>query len=179
MPLVHPRLAGTTLVPDFLLRDEREAIPSTTLEALTRALSAASGIWAPIVRHDPVERWYTRLVLSGSVEVWLIGWYSGQETATHDHGGALGALCVAQGRVEEVIHDRRWQPCGSRHFGQGTSATFGRSHIHRVVNPGPGPATTIHAYSPPEVPLRYNPDSMAPAAGMETQPGPVRVRDRA
>ncbi|WP_241255709.1 cysteine dioxygenase [Candidatus Protofrankia californiensis] len=160
MPLIHPRLAGTTLVPDFLLQDENETVAPHILDELTRSLSAAAEIWTAIVRHDPVNRWYTRLVLSGSVEVWMISWCPGQYTRTHDHGGALGALTVAQGRVREIICNQDWRPRGSRHHEQGTSVTFGRSHIHKVGNAGTEPATTIHAYSPPEVPMRYAPDTV-------------------
>ncbi len=159
MSLIHPRLADTALVPDSLLQDENETVAPHILDALTRSLGAATEIWTAIVRHDPVNRWYTRLVLSGSVEVWLIGWCPGQYTRTHDHGGALGALTVAQGRVREIICDQDWRPRGSEQYEQETSVTFGRSHIHKVGNMGTEPATTIHAYSPPEVPMRYAPDA--------------------
>ncbi len=110
MPLIHPLLAGTALVPDSLLRDENETVEPHVLAALTRSLGAATGIWTAILRHDPVNRWYTRLVLSGSVEVWLISWCPGQYTRAHDHGGAFGALSVIQGPVTEIACDADWRP---------------------------------------------------------------------
>ncbi|ONH34677.1 MULTISPECIES: cysteine dioxygenase family protein [Protofrankia] len=159
MPLIHPLLAGTALVPDSLLRDENETVEPHVLAALTRSLGAATGIWTAILRHDPVNRWYTRLVLSGSVEVWLISWCPDQYTRAHDHGGAFGALTVIQGPVTEIACDADWRPRDWRQHERGASLTFDRNHIHKVGNSGTIPAATIHAYSPPELPMRYAPDA--------------------
>ena len=145
-----------------LLHDEGEPVGLATLGELARRLAGAQRLWRPVIRHDPQRRWYTRLLLSGVVEVWLIGWAPGQGTAVHDHGGALGALAVAAGAVEEDVHDEAgpggWEPVTTRRYGTGHVARFGAEHVHRVVNRQPVPATTVHAYSPPELPLRYSPE---------------------
>jgi predicted metal-dependent enzyme (double-stranded beta helix superfamily) len=149
-----------------VLRDEGEPVGLGTLGELARRLAATDGLWRPVVRHDPEKRWFTRLLLSGVVEVWLIGWAPGQGTAVHDHGGALGALAVAEGTVEEDVHDGaagHWEPQATRRHDAGRVARFAADHVHRVVNRGLVPATTVHAYSPPELPLRYEPSE--PLAG--------------
>ncbi|OHV36976.1 MULTISPECIES: cysteine dioxygenase [Pseudofrankia] len=143
-----------------VLRDDDTPLGHAALGDLAGRLAAASWLWRPIVRHDPQRRWYTRLLLTGAVEVWLIGWAPGQHTAVHDHGGALGALAVADGAVEEDIHDLRresWHRRETHRYTRGQVVRFGADHVHQIVNRGDVAATTVHAYSPPELPLRYEP----------------------
>ncbi|SNQ50868.1 putative metal-dependent enzyme of the double-stranded beta helix superfamily [Frankia canadensis] len=180
MPLLHPALlvAGTVprpapYLPAECLSDEPERLGLTALRRLASTLAAAPEVWRPVIRHHADRRWYTRLLLSASVEVWLIGWYPGQQTEVHDHGGALGALAVADGSVEEDQYDRRWRLTRVREHRGGATVGFGAAHIHRVANRGLTPATTIHAYSPPELPLRYGPsagDATATAGIIGSQP---------
>lgn len=169
-------LADGPLAAD-VLRDEGEPLDLASLTDLAGRLAATERLWRPVVRHDPDKRWYTRLLLTGVVEVWLIGWAPGQHTAVHDHGGALGALAVADGLVEEDIHAPHggsWEPRGTRRYPKGRVVGFGADHVHRVINRSAVAATTVHAYSPPEVPLRYaSPDGSvavpaAPAAQLTT-----------
>jgi hypothetical protein len=182
MPLIHPALLGRgstvaamldglppTLARE-VLRERGDVLDAETLLDVTRSFAAAPRVWAPIARHDPARRWYTRLMISESVEVWLICWYPGQGTQVHDHGGALGALTVAQGAVQEIVHDPTdWSVATAHHrHGAGSSATFAAHHVHEVVNAGHTPATTVHAYSPPELPVRYEPADAATAAGRRT-----------
>jgi hypothetical protein len=157
VPLVHPALAHHPLIPPSVLGDEPDLVEVPRLAALTTALAAAPEIWRPLVHHRPERRWYTRLVLSGSVEVWLIGWCSGQYTRAHDHGGAVGALAVAEGVVTEEVLDPGWAVAATRRHRTGDAVGFARDHAHRVGNRSTTPATTVHAYSPPELPLRYAP----------------------
>ncbi|WP_052711315.1 cysteine dioxygenase family protein [Pseudofrankia sp. DC12] len=177
-------LAGGTLAAD-VLRDEGEPLDTATLVELAGRLAAAERLWRPVVRHDPDKRWYTRLLLTGVVEVWLIGWFPGQHTAVHDHGGALGALAVADGAVEEDIHAPHggsWEPRGTRRYDKGRVVAFGADHVHRVINRTQAAATTVHAYSPPEVPLRYaSPDGSVavPAASQLTARVAPFARQRA
>ena len=179
MPLLHPaffrplradpRSASQptdlrSLVPDRFLGDDPELVDLPDLQDLAARLAGAPELWRPLPRHDPKRRWYTRLVLSASVEVWLICWYPGQQTPIHDHGGALGALAVAEGAVEEDECGPDWTVTGTRLHTAGTRVGFSRDHVHRVANRGTRPATTIHAYSPPELPLRYAPPAAAASA---------------
>lgn len=167
MSLLHPILTsgahGTGHLPAPLLDDREYTLPISALTALARWIADAPALWRPIVRHDPAQRWYTRLALSGTVEIWLIGWRPGQHTAVHDHGGALGALAVADGSLEEIVHDRSWIPHRRRSYAAGTVVAFGPDHVHQVTGIGAAPATSIHAYSPPAMPMRYSP-AAAPVA---------------
>lgn len=159
MPLLHPALVHLPIVPAACLSDDPGRVPLPVLRDLTAALSATPEVWRPVIQHRPDARWYTRLVLSATVEVWLIGWYPGQQTEIHDHGGALGALTVAQGCVEEDRYDRSWTISQVRRHATGAAVGFGAAHVHRVANRSPEIATTIHAYSPPELPMRFGPAS--------------------
>lgn len=162
------------LVPWQCLSDEPGRVDLATLRELTVALADAPQVWQPIVRHHPERRWYTRLLLSATVEVWLIGWYPGQQTEIHDHGGALGALTVTEGVLEEDRFDSSWSLTDRRTHAPGASPAFDISHVHRVANRGTALATTIHAYSPPELPLRYSPtDSTTDSTAATTARVPV------
>lgn len=127
--------------------------PVGDLARLTRLLSADLG--EPLRRaavHDPAERWYLRLALTGSVEVWLLTWTPGQHTRPHDHGGAAGSYTVLDGELTETWRDG----AGPTHRGvrgRGAASAFGPERVHVVANRGTLDATSVHAYSPPLLPL--------------------------
>jgi predicted metal-dependent enzyme (double-stranded beta helix superfamily) len=104
---------------------------------------------------DPDRRWYRKLSDDGAVDIWLIGWATGQATELHDHGRSLGALTVVSG----VLAEYRWAPhrggIRARRLGAGRSQGFRLGHVHDVVNPGTGPAVSVHAYSPPLTTMSY------------------------
>jgi predicted metal-dependent enzyme (double-stranded beta helix superfamily) len=155
------------------------AVPAATLRALTSRLAAAPALWRPIVRHDPDRRWYTRLLLTGVVELWLIGWAPGQRTRPHDHGGAAGALTVAEGALHEVAfvpgagdrHRPRWRASARTHA-TGAAVGFGPAHVHLVANQTAAAATSIHAYSPPLLPMNF-PDVGRAWTELGTEPAGV------
>lgn len=191
MPLLHPALfetgphhpAGASplvrIVPEFLLDDRTRTAPLHLLTTLTKRIAAAEAVWRPLVRHDPAQRWYTRLVLSGTVEVWIIGWSPGQYTPVHDHGGALGALAVAEGTLSESMFTTDWAPRVTRLHSPGRTAGFAPHHVHQVGNAASGVATSIHAYSPPGLPMRYAPAGRDPLilAGTATAAEPAAGLD--
>ena len=76
------------------------------LTALTRRVAAEVLAGRHEVRIDPERRSYRRLRCDDAVEVWLIGWASGQATELHDHGDSLGALTVVSG----VLSEQCWAP---------------------------------------------------------------------
>ncbi|HEX6673661.1 MAG TPA: cysteine dioxygenase family protein [Actinomycetes bacterium] len=130
MLYLHPTLrnADLTLGHDELLR------PSLLGPARLGDLAdrfAAAGWWRPLVRHDPAERWYTRMLRSDGVEVWLLGWSPGQAVPAHDHGGAAGAFTVVDGElVEETLN-----PSGSiSTLRAGSRTWFGPDQVHGVGN---------------------------------------------
>ena len=127
--------------------------PVGDLARLTRLLAADA---APALRaeavHDPVERWYLRLALTEHVEVWLLTWTPGQATRPHDHGGASGSYTVLDGVLTESWRDGP----GATHRAvrpHGTGSAFGPDRVHVVANRGSRNATSVHAYSPPLLPL--------------------------
>jgi rhodanese-related sulfurtransferase/predicted metal-dependent enzyme (double-stranded beta helix superfamily) len=130
-------------------------LTSAQLSEITAGIAARTQLWRPLAFHDPSERWYSRLLLTSAIEVWLIGWSPGQGTAVHDHGGAAGAMTVTEGTLVE----QEYRPDGLTMARQvtheaGASVGFAESHVHRVLNAGLENATSVHAYSPPGHPLR-------------------------
>jgi len=111
--------------------------------------------WRELARHDPARRWYERVVLTDAIEVWLIGWTPGQFTPPHDHGGAHGSFAVIEGELVEDVYDgpSLARPRRVVHL-SGSAVGFDAGHVHRVANEGQVNATSIHAYSPPGLPMR-------------------------
>jgi rhodanese-related sulfurtransferase/predicted metal-dependent enzyme (double-stranded beta helix superfamily) len=149
-----------TLTFDWL--DELHALAGPLSPAQLAEISAGvvsrPRLWRPLVRHDADDRWYERLLLTAAVEVWLIGWAPGQGTSVHDHGGAAGALAVAEGTLVE----QEFAPGGAALeravvHETGARVGFAAAHVHRIVNEGPLNATSVHAYSPPGLPMRRYP----------------------
>ncbi|WP_165491709.1 cysteine dioxygenase [Egibacter rhizosphaerae] len=134
-----------------------------SLGRLARELAADPRVWRPYVRHDPSGRWFARLLWRPELEVYVLGWAPGQETTIHDHGETAGVFCVAEGRLHED-HTRRAGrvPTGdrllARTLGPGDVATFGPEYLHNLGNREQGPATSIHAYSPPLSVMRFYDD---------------------
>jgi predicted metal-dependent enzyme (double-stranded beta helix superfamily) len=89
--------------------------------------------------------------------VWLLGWAPGQHTEIHDHGGALGAFAVADGELAEELFGSDWLPRAIRRHRAPRTTVLGPAVVHRVGAPGPHTAVSVHAYSPPDLPLRYAP----------------------
>jgi predicted metal-dependent enzyme (double-stranded beta helix superfamily) len=127
--------------------------PVRDLTRLTRLLAAdlPDQLQAQAV-HDPAERWYLRLALTELVEVWLLTWTPGQGTRPHDHGGASGSYTVLDGVLTETWRDGDG-PSRRAVRPQGTGSAFGAERVHVVRNEGLGNATSVHAYSPPLLPL--------------------------
>lgn len=152
MSYLHPILRDADR---FLTRAAlpRPSSPGPTeLAAITDRFAAAAERWRPLVRHDPEQRWYTRLLRNDGVEVWLLGWSPGQQVPAHDHGGAAGAFTVVDG---VLVEDRLDATVTTTTLRAGSRTWFGPAHVHVLGNRGTGPATSVHAYSPPGLPLRF------------------------
>jgi predicted metal-dependent enzyme (double-stranded beta helix superfamily) len=103
--------------------------------------------WRPFVRHDPTRRSYRRLVWTPEHEVWLLCWPPGQLVDVHDHGRSAGAFAVTDGSLrEDHVDAGSWRKLICR---PGVVRTFPAGHVHAVWNPGPVPAISLHAYTPP------------------------------
>ena len=121
------------------------------LEELVQALAARPYLWQHLVQHSTSERFYVRLHLDDTLEVWLICWSQQQDTGFHDHNGSRGAVAVTDGALEERRLADRGRPRTHRRCPQQRHGV--------LVRPNPYPrrqpdrpalaATSIHAYSPP------------------------------
>lgn len=151
LPHAHPILAASPALADLLAPR-----PHWSPGDLARVARAVARHAAPALhraaRYDPVDRWYLRLALTEDLEVWLLTWTPGQHTRPHDHGGAAGAYTVIGGEIAETWRDgdgpsRR----GRRPVGSGSA--FDADRVHIVRNAGRLAAASVHAYSPPLLPL--------------------------
>jgi Cysteine dioxygenase type I len=71
------------------------------LRNLAESLGSDSSTWRHLVRHDPLERVFERVVDEPEVEGWLICWMPGHDTGFHDHDVSSGAVTVLHGQVLE------------------------------------------------------------------------------
>jgi hypothetical protein len=119
-------------------------------------LAASPADWLTRVRLNPAGRWYERIHLDDSHEVWVISWLPGQATGFHDHGGSAGAFAVVFAVVFGTLTERRAAggettgPVLAKPVGAGESHAFGPRCIHDVRNAAASAvAVSVHAYSPP------------------------------
>jgi Cysteine dioxygenase type I len=133
------------------------------LAGVVARFASAGRLWRPYVRHDLFRRWYVRLAWTPEHEVWLLCWEVGHAVELHDHGGSAGAFVVAEG----VLREEHVDGAGLRRIRcrPGTVRSFAAGHVHTVWNPGPGAATSIHAYAPPLRSMTFY--AHDPAAGLQ------------
>ena len=120
------------------------------LADVVQRLAASPADWIARVRLNPAGRWYERIHLDDSHEVWVTSWLPGQATGFHDHGGSAGAFAVVWGTLME----RRGAAVTTgqvvaKPVGAGGSRAFGPRYIHDVRNAAAAVAVSVHAYSPP------------------------------
>ena len=122
------------------------------LAGVVRRLAASPAEWLTQVRLNPARRWYERIHLDDSHEVWVISWLPGQATGFHDHGGSAGAFTVVLGTLMErrVVGGEATGQVLAKPVGAGGSRAFGPRYIHDVRNAAASAvAVSVHAYSPP------------------------------
>jgi predicted metal-dependent enzyme (double-stranded beta helix superfamily) len=124
------------------------ALPIPTLRELVTRLAADRERWERLVRHDPSQRVFERLVDEQEVEAWLICWMPGHDTGFHDHDLSSGAVTVVSGSVREERLGLGTVETRSRIYEPGDTFDFSSSEIHRVTHSGVAAAVTLHAYSP-------------------------------
>jgi hypothetical protein len=103
-----------------------------------------------------------RLEGPGGSEAWLIGWPPGSGTGWHDHADSVGAFLTARGALKEYSLAARLPTDGwrtleltegvdrSRTLSVGRGRSFGRHHVHEVLNESAEEhAVSVHAYYPP------------------------------
>ncbi|TDD03856.1 cysteine dioxygenase [Saccharopolyspora terrae] len=153
---VHPAfdlpLLRDLIRPDHLNwtpRELRDLTGLVTSELTTQLMN--------IVRIDEQQRWWAKLGLTAGVELWLLSWAPGQGTPAHDHGGASGSFSVLFGGLRE---DYRYAggPVRTKHHDLGDGIGFGAGRAHQVTNVSSVNSASVHAYSPPLLPVRYYAD---------------------
>ncbi|MEU8674991.1 cysteine dioxygenase [Streptomyces sp. NPDC048560] len=111
---------------------------------------------------DPEGRTWIRLDGPGGSEAWLIGWPPGTGTGWHDHADSIGAFTTAVGTLKEHSLAARLPTDGwktlelsedvdrTRRLTAGRGRSFGRHHVHEVLNESTDThAVSVHAYYPP------------------------------
>jgi hypothetical protein len=111
---------------------------------------------------DPEGRTWVRLEGPGGSEAWLIGWPPGTGTGWHDHAESVGAFLTASGELKEHSLTARLPTDGwktleltegidrERRLRAGKGRSFGRHHVHEVLNESTEEhAISVHAYYPP------------------------------
>ncbi|MEU8588511.1 cysteine dioxygenase [Streptomyces sp. NPDC048664] len=111
---------------------------------------------------DPEGRTWVRLEGPGGSEAWLIGWPPGTGTGWHDHADSVGAFVTASGELRESSLAARLPSDGwktleltegvdrERLLPTGSGRSFGRHHVHEVLNASAERhAVSVHAYYPP------------------------------
>ena len=76
------------------------------LSAVATRLADQADLWSPLIKFDPVSRYYARLAAEATFEAWLLTWVPGQGTDWHDHGGSAGPSWSCPGRSPK--NTRRW-----------------------------------------------------------------------
>ncbi|MFJ8629134.1 cysteine dioxygenase [Streptomyces sp. NPDC093568] len=126
-----------------------------------RRTAADAGLIASLPL-DPEGRTWVRLDGPGGSEAWLIGWPPGTGTGWHDHAESVGAFVTAAGELKENSLAVRLPADGwktlelaedvdrSRRLSAGKGRSFGRHHVHEVLNDSADRhAISVHAYYPP------------------------------
>ena len=93
---------------------------------------------------------FARLLQTPAYEAWLIAWETAADLELHDHGGSRGAFHVIKGPLVEAHTDLADPaPLRTLPIGTGEGRQVPATRIHRVWNPGPRGAVSVHVYSPP------------------------------
>lgn len=176
--LTDHRRRVTTQLDDERAETAGAPLGTHELLAIARQLAGSEARWRPHVVHDVEERRPVRLVVTDSYEAWVIGWTHGQTVELHDHGGAVGALVVAEGVLtERVLHDGELR---ARDLRTGAQVELPSGLVHEVVASSADATTSIHVYSPPltsmafydqDTGVRVRTDEFEPSVDREEREG--------
>src|SRR4029077_17498014 len=110
----------------------------------------ARDVFEEIEWHAGDLRRFARLLQTPAYEAWLIAWEAAADLELHDHGGSQGAFHVVEGALVEAHTDLADPlPLRTLPIGTGESRQVPATRVHRVWNPGPSRAVSVHVYSPP------------------------------
>ncbi len=150
---LHPAL-DVPLLRDLIHPDHALWTGAELRELTELVATELAGELFNLLEVHPRQRWWARLGLTAGVELWLLSWAPGQGTRPHDHGGAAGSFTVLSGELRE---DYRYPagPVRVTHRTTGSSIGFGPGRAHQVRNLAQADAASVHAYSPPLLPVRH------------------------
>lgn len=114
---------------------------------LVRAAAADRGLWQPAVRFKTARRWWSRLLSTDDVELWLLTWLPEQGTDLHDHGDSAAAVTVLAGALEEVRAGDDGS-LSSHVLSAGDAVWIPPGAVHDVAHTGTSPSVSLHAYAP-------------------------------
>src|SRR3954447_18625848 len=129
-------------------------LPARELARVVQNLANKRDTWWHRVQRPQQDRWWTRLYVDESLDVWLLTWLPGHVAELHDHGPSSAAFTVVRGTLEEtrVTGDSGIQFCSHQ---PGRVATLPAGVVHDVRGAGDGLAVSIHAYSPALTQMHY------------------------
>jgi quercetin dioxygenase-like cupin family protein len=103
-----------------------------------------------LLESPPDPPWSVPLLVTPSVEAWLVGWPAGLVTAVHDHGDATVALTVVEGWLsEECLDPTIWTTGRRTTWKAGASTLFPAGHVHLLGAAGGRRAVAVQAWSRP------------------------------
>jgi hypothetical protein len=150
MTIAPWRTAATSPTTDPIRpADRRPGLSGDHLLEVARELSRSLEPWPGA--DAPTERCWRIVEVTDRFEAWEVAWPVGGAIEFHDHGDSSGAVVVTSGRLVEtslrVGSDGR-PVASTAQLPTDGHVVFGSGHVHDIVNDGPGPARSIHVYSP-------------------------------
>ena len=130
-------------------RQKRRALSPLDLLETAQQLAYSASSFPGL--DDPCERCWRTIVANEQLEAWVVAWPVGGAIELHDHGNSAGAVVVARGTLTETSvrpGTDRHLVAASTSIATGDHVVFGPDYVHDFVNGGPGPALSVHVYSP-------------------------------
>jgi len=126
----------------------RRSFEPVELLAMAHGFAGSATSW-PGMDNPPARSWRT-IAATDRFEAWVVAWPVGGSIELHDHGGSAGAIVVVSGTLVEtsVRPDDAQLDASTMSIHTGGQVVFGPGHVHDLVNHGPGPALSVHVYSP-------------------------------
>jgi hypothetical protein len=117
--------------------------------SVAEGLAASADAWSAL--SSGTECRWERIAETSRFEAWVAGWPPNGRVELHDYGMSAGALAVGFGYLVETSLHRFGAKAAIR--SRVLSARSGQhvvasGLVHKIVNQGPGPAISVHVFSP-------------------------------
>ena len=125
------------------------------MAAWLRELRVGKEELRPYLCFRPGTYMRRRVFRNAAVEMLVLSWQPGHQTAIHDHNGSVGVIRVERGEMSEEMFARDaggvLRPKSECRHGRGEISGAAVPNIHRIGNPADGAENmvTIHMYAPP------------------------------